>query len=155
MLETKYNERGGGWHPHLHVVCDASFLPVKQLRNEWRRLVGRGNVDVQRVRTNGGIARYVAKYVTKQFDGSVFHHPDRLIEAIQAFKGARLMSTFGAWRGVKLVGDEESFDATVWKPIARLTDVLALVEQGCSASLRILRILRENCDCPFDRPPPE
>lgn len=155
VLETKYNKHGGGWHPHLHVVCDASFLPAKQLRDEWRGLVGRGNVDVQRVRSSGGIARYVAKYVTKQFDHSVFSDPDRLIEAVQAFKGARLMSTFGAWRGVELQGEDEAFDKAEWKPLSRLSDVLELASQGAAHAIRILSILRGNGAETDVDPPPE
>jgi len=141
VLETKYNRTGGGWHPHLHIVADCDFIPVKQMRRDWRRLVGKGNIDVQHIRSKSGIARYVAKYVTKQFEGSVFHDADRLAEAVCAFRGTRAMGTFGDWRGVEIVGETEAFDKDDWKPLCRLTDLLALVERGCSSSARILALL--------------
>jgi hypothetical protein len=139
--ETQNTRPGGGWHPHLHIVADCDFIPVKQMRRDWRRLVGKGNIDVQHIRSKSGIARYVAKYVTKQFEGSVFHDADRLAEAVCAFRGTRAMGTFGDWRGVEIVGETEAFDKDDWKPLCRLTDLLALVERGCSSSARILALL--------------
>jgi hypothetical protein len=150
VLETKYNRSGGGWHPHLHIVADCDFIPVKQMRRDWRRLVGKGNIDVQHIRSKSGIARYVAKYVTKQFEGSVFHDEDRLAEAVTAFRGTRAMGTFGDWRGVEIVGETEAFDREDWKPLCRLTDLLALVEGGCSSSARILALLTGRKPPPVD-----
>ena len=56
-------------------------------------------IDI-RVADKGGIAE-VAKYITKQCD-ILAAGPDRLMEFVEAFKGARLMQGFGSLRGVKV-----------------------------------------------------
>lgn len=153
VLEIKYNHNGGGWHPHLHVLCDASFLPVEQLGPLWRQHAGSGDFNVKQVWDKTKVAGYVAKYITKAFDGSVFHHHDKLVEAIKALKGRRTMSTFGAWRGVELVGDEKAFDKEDWKPLCRLVDVLSLAREGAPHALRVLRLLADPRGNPGDDTP--
>lgn len=153
VLEIKYNHNGGGWHPHLHVVCDASFLPVKQLQSAWERAAGGGDFNVKRVWAERGVASYVAKYVTKAFDGSVFHHPDKVVECIKALRGRRTISTFGGWRGVDLLGESEEFDADAWKPLCRLIDVLALAREGAAHAIRIVRQLTDPALGELDVPP--
>lgn len=155
VLEIKYNHNGGGWHPHLHIVCDASFLPVKQLQYAWERVAGGGDFNVKRVWAERGVASYVAKYVTKAFDGSVFHHPDKVVECIKALRGRRTISTFGGWRGVDLLGEAEAFEADAWKPLCRLTDVLTLAADGAPHALRVLRLLAEKGSALEPDPPPD
>lgn len=130
VLETKFNAVGGGWHPHLHIIMDADWVDKVQIADEWFKLTGCRGTRIEAVRSNGGIARYVAKYVTKQFDSSVYAHHERLVEALVAFRGTRAFTTFGDWRGVELVGGEEAPLDGDWKPMAPLADVLRRADRG-------------------------
>jgi len=130
VLEVKWNEDGGGWHPHLHVLLQGDYIDHNGLKGHWQRLTGCTGVRIELVRSREGIARYVARYVTKQIDASVYRDQERLIEALQTLQGTRMMGTFGNWRGVELQGEAEAFDRADWKPLCRLDDLRDLAVEG-------------------------
>lgn len=53
-----------GW-PHLHVLARLPFLPQKLLSKWMEELTGSPIVDIRRVDSAKGAARYVAKYLAK------------------------------------------------------------------------------------------
>lgn len=53
-----------GW-PHLHILADMPFLPQRHLSAMWRDLHGSPIVDIRRVKSDDGAARYLSKYLTK------------------------------------------------------------------------------------------
>lgn len=53
-----------GW-PHVHVLARAPSLDWRELRAIWEELTGSFRVDIRKVKTVRGVARYAAKYVTK------------------------------------------------------------------------------------------
>lgn len=55
-------ERG---EPHLHVLARMGFVDQKWLSKQWERMTGAFIVDIQAVRSQRGVAKYVAKYVSK------------------------------------------------------------------------------------------
>jgi hypothetical protein len=55
-------------HPHFHIALDTPFLSQRSISEHWRHLVGSPIVDIRRVHTQRGVARYLAKYLTKQGD---------------------------------------------------------------------------------------
>ena len=114
VLEVK-RTNAGTWHPHLHVITHGAFIDVKLIRRTWLEITGDSqNVDVSLVRDNDNAARYIVKYVTKQFGNDVTRHEHLLIEAIDALKGSRLVNTFGDWRVVDpRLETASSFEALV------------------------------------------
>lgn len=53
-----------GW-PHLHILARSKWLDSKWLSAQCAELLGSPVVDVKRVQSAKGVARYVTKYVTK------------------------------------------------------------------------------------------
>lgn len=51
--------------PHLHIGLNAGYLSQRWLSAAWSELTGYTIVDVRRVETERGLARYLAKYLTK------------------------------------------------------------------------------------------
>jgi hypothetical protein len=60
-------------HPHLHIGLDTPFISQRQLSQHWADLVGSPVVDIRRIHTQRGVARYLAKYLSKQ-DGRIPGH---------------------------------------------------------------------------------
>lgn len=59
-----FESHKSGW-PHLHVLARLPYIPQSWLSAQWEALTGAFRVDIQRVRSRRGAARYVAKYVSK------------------------------------------------------------------------------------------
>lgn len=51
--------------PHLHVAADCGYLPQTWLSEQWRELTGNPIVDIRAVASTRGLARYLAKYLSK------------------------------------------------------------------------------------------
>lgn len=51
--------------PHLHVLARMPFVDQKFLSKYWEEHTGAFRVDVRKVRSQAGVARYVSKYVSK------------------------------------------------------------------------------------------
>ena len=62
-------QEGGAWHWHLAVK---GRQDVGLLRQQWRRIVGEGNIDVQKPRGRGNqrlaLVKYLSKYLAKGFE---------------------------------------------------------------------------------------
>jgi hypothetical protein len=120
IVSVELTNRGKGWHPHLHTLCDCQWLaldvrpPARQdsrarkaekcrlasieLEREWSRLVGQlmSSIDVRRC--SGEIAvREVLKYAIKP--GDLLSSPDHIGDAIRAITGGRNCTPYGSLYG--------------------------------------------------------
>lgn len=101
VIETTYNANTGLWHPHLHILADATYWKQKALSREWLAVTEDSRiVDVRRVHSQAQAAKYIAKYTAKGADVEKVP-PDRIPEWIHAMRGVRLAQTFGTLHGVK------------------------------------------------------
>lgn len=122
FLETKWNDATDRWHTHLHVMIEGDYYPQKQLKDEWTAATGGANiVHITRIRDRRMTLRYVTKYGTKAIDTTTLRYPDKLLEAIHALRGRRLVLTFGAWRGLRTKPKQATTD---WEDIAPLSAIL-------------------------------
>ena len=122
FLETKWNADSDRWHTHLHVIIEGDYYPQKQLKEEWTTATGSANiVHITRIRDRRMTLQYVTKYGTKAIDTATLRCPEKLIEAIEALRGRRLVLTFGAWRGLRT---KPKKDTTDWEDIAPLSTIL-------------------------------
>lgn len=143
ILETKVGRDGRRWHVHWHIVAACNFLPKHRLSAAWLAITGDSKiVDVRRVTTPETAVRYITKYVTKSADSSVVRSPAHLAEALIAFRGSRLVTTFGTWRGTKLTErlDDETlplFCPADWSPWGTWDDLRTLVLAGQAEALAI------------------
>lgn len=52
--------------PHLHVAAQVKWISQKWLSAQWAELMGAPVVDIRRVRSRRGVARYLAKYLAAE-----------------------------------------------------------------------------------------
>jgi hypothetical protein len=104
-LEVTRNRENGTWHPHLNVLMEGEYFPFEELRQAWGEATGhRGQTSYIRA-ANEGTVRELIKYVTKISD--LLGDAPALDEFLTAVKGARLIRTYGSFRGIS-VADEEN-----------------------------------------------
>jgi len=66
-------ERNKKGEPHLHIAVRCGYIPQKWLSDQLLELTGARIVDIRAVREQGGLARYLAKYLGKDphhFEGT-------------------------------------------------------------------------------------
>jgi len=149
FLEIKWSDKAQRWHPHLHILADASFMKQADLSDKWRAVTGDSYiVDVRRSKSNSEVAHYVVKYCTKPINASFAGTPALLDEAILAMKGRRLFLTFGDWYGIKLKGAEDEeitdqpLDSDHWTSAGSLAEILARAAGGDIEAAAALRSIR-------------
>ena len=146
IIETKIAKNGRSWHTHYHIICEAKYVPQDKLSAAWHKITGDSFiVDVRRVGAITGAVQYITKYITKAADQAIVNSPKHLAEAIIAFTGRRLVSTFGTWRGLQLMErpDEEKTinPATTWKPVGRIDEIMHWASKGDPIAIRIMRAI--------------
>lgn len=98
-IEVTLNPETHLWHPHIHVVARAHYIPWAELRDCWLTATGDSSVvDVKAARSRQGVIGYVLKYATKGFD---LDHLLRIPNAYQhlyvALRRKRTFIQFGNW----------------------------------------------------------
>lgn len=156
FIEVHWNADKQRWHPHIHCICEGSYVPDSALQAAWYRVTGDSYVvDVRLIRDADKACQYVAKYAAKGLSRTFVRDPDRLDEAITALSGRRLANTFGTWRYWKLYETAEPLD---WWPIAPLSEFRERALRGDPEAIRVLTLLKGNTPCPKrnsrDPPPP-
>jgi hypothetical protein len=165
VVEIKWNEENG-WHPHLHLICDAKWIPYEVLRAVWFEITGDSTqVDIRRIKSSAKVARYVTKYLTK----SIADWNDReLYEFLQTMRGVRTVSTLGWCISMPILDklekinddDEPTGD---WTPLGTIDDVFRSAAKGDPVSIKVLTLLygkdvaRRACfkdDKPIPKPKP-
>lgn len=53
-----------GW-PHFHIALRCGFIPQAKFKEWWNDHTGASIVDVRRIKSQRGVARYLAKYLSK------------------------------------------------------------------------------------------
>jgi len=99
----------GDGHVHMHVAVISCWVPYRELRDAWERVMPgankRSSVDVQAPRRSSkpaqSAADYLSKYVTKGVDPAVFT-AQKAGELLVAFRGLRKVSTSRYfWRPIR------------------------------------------------------
>lgn len=66
ILEVTYNATTRHWHPHLHCLLRATFIPQQQISHLWAKLTrGSPIVDIRSVKDAHRAAAYIAAYLAK------------------------------------------------------------------------------------------
>ena len=154
FIEVKWIPSLERWNVHMHVLSQGRYIRQGKLSKAWLDLTGTSPiVDVRFVKDTKDVSRYVTKYASKPLHHSVLNDPDRLDEAILAFKGKRLCATYGSWRGVILT---DSPSEGAWDTVDTLSNLIKAGLQGDSEAIRILNLigLPDTIVLPPPRPPP-
>jgi hypothetical protein len=96
------------------------------------------------VRATEHASSYVAKYASKPLSSSFVAIPARLIEAIKALRGRRLVLTFGTWAHLNLL---EVTDQVDWQPVMPLWRLRSEAASGDPEAVRILTALIRSTPC--------
>lgn len=155
FFEVKLTADATHWHPHLHVLCEGSYIAKEMLKKDWLELTSDSYiVDIRAVPTGGAIAGYVAKYAGKALEARTWNYPDRLVEAIVAFRGRRLFTTFGAWTNCDLSKRPE--DDCGWTAVAPLHVFMSRAADGDAYCASVIRSLsRSDSDVVDSDPSPD
>lgn len=101
-VEVTRNPDTDRWHPHLHIVVDADYFPVKQLAYLWSTFMPGGrNVWIKPVADAHGMAWEMAKYVGKPPNTRDWPAPS-IVQYAHGVIGHRLLQTFGAYYNKEL-----------------------------------------------------
>jgi len=143
VIEVKRTD--GGWHPHLHVLCDCRWLDRGEIAAAWSEVTGGSHViDVRRIRGAAEAAAYVSKYVCK---APTFADPLDLAEWMLSVKGLRLAAAFGDAYGTPLrldideLPEEERADDGLWIPQPPVFELIRLASEGDRFAAAILELL--------------
>lgn len=66
-----FEKHKSGW-PHMHLLLRGKFMEWEKLKAKWNDLVGRGSVDIRRIRKREHVIGYLVKYMGKdlqKFEG--------------------------------------------------------------------------------------
>lgn len=102
----EFKHTANGWNPHLHVVLESRYMPVKAIRNHWEAVSPGKIVDIRRIPI-GAAVRYAAKYCTK-----LDLPPALQQQASDALKNRRLFTFFGQWSKVQPATDADKITCT-------------------------------------------
>jgi hypothetical protein len=128
----------GGWHPHLHIISEGSFLDTYKLSDQWHAITGDSYmVDVRIMSKEKDVAYYVGKYVTKGTTDTVWADPARAKEWVLAVKGVRMAMTFGNWRGMKLLA-KPKVETEGWQTLGTLGSIVRRAQAGDTWALDLL-----------------
>lgn len=142
MLEVKYDEKTGYWHPHLHIISEGQFLHKRDLSALWKKATGDSYIaDIRAMKDTAEVAHYVTKYISKGTSPSVWQIASVAQEWILASKGVRTMATFGTWRGFALL--QVTDDGEEWKPVTTMIKLYEAIERNELWAMRLMQRLEE------------
>jgi len=98
VLEIVRQTADSQWHPHLHLLADAPYIPHHQLAAAWRDATGDSYiVDIRRVnrRSRDRHRDYLCNYLTKPPTTAILDDSDLLLEWIDALHSRKVLLRFG------------------------------------------------------------
>lgn len=142
FLEVKIGD-DNKWHPHLHILCEGGYFEQTNLSREWLMVTGDSHiVDIRRPGNEQELCNYVCKYASKPLGPTVYKQPERLTEAVLAFKGIRTCNTFGTWRGTELEPDRETPPDAV--QLGSVEDLLRDCRAGVEMAIIVLGLIKHH-----------
>lgn len=141
FLEITYNADKKSWHPHLHCIVSGKFIKQSELADLWHLITGDSCiVHIRLINNAAATVAYVTKYASKPLSHTFLRDPDRLLEAVRALAGRKMIACFGAWRAYKLT---EAPEPGEWLPVLPLAAVLKGAAAGDAEMLAILKSLNK------------
>lgn len=123
FFQIKRSESDYLWHPHLHCIIDADYIPHALLSKLWlRTTISSSIVDIRSVKDDDTIAEYVARYCARP---SKLEHLSQFdcYELISSMHGRRLCGTWGTAKIVQLTAKCDP-DKTNWYKIGDWATVI-------------------------------
>lgn len=130
-LEVTRNAQTGLWHPHLHLIVEGVYYAQSELSIDWAKATGGSMVvDVRAVHDRRSVARYIAEYVSKPAELSLWP-ASALREYATGLHGRRLLHSWGCAHGTEV--DSERGVATAAEAVCIVSahKVLHADRGGC------------------------
>lgn len=123
IIEVTRSRETGDWHPHLHVIAAAPYIPQAALKAEWWKASKTSTiVDIRQIKGKTAVANYVSDYLTKPPDAQVTASEELSRQWSIAMQRTHWVIPFGKRGSLpKLPPDDGPDD---WVNVGRL-DVLA------------------------------
>ena len=153
IVEIKRQANSGKWHPHLHIISEGAFIRQAELSAQWQKITGDSKiVDIRALKSGDDAAHYVSKYITKGTSNDVWKDTNAAQEWVISTKGLRTCTTFGKWRGFKLLAIDKS--TKDWAKVDSLVNLINRARSGEEHAANLLAILRPpgDADAPGRRP---
>lgn len=152
FLEVKRTKDAERWHPHLHCIVTGCWIDAKRLRKLWHEITGDSFiVDVQLVRSQEKLARYVVKYVSKPLNTSFINQPEYLDEAVTAMHGRKLVTAWGTFADLQTTAQPDDVE---WEPVLSLADLHAQAANGDLWATDLLQQFHVAATATTSLPPP-
>lgn len=140
FFQLKRIKRSGEWHPHLHCIIDAEYIPQELLSSEWKAQTGTSSiVDIRAIHSAQKVAADVSRYCARPCKLKDFSETDA-IEIHRVFHGRRLCGTWGSGRKISLrpvksVDKDQWERIGSWKAVVTQRDILPRAEAVIKAYL--------------------
>jgi hypothetical protein len=92
--------RGKGWHLHLHIIFEGSFIVREAIKAKWQSITGSYIINIKDVRSHEAAIRYLLS----DFSGEPRIRPEDHEKYNEVFKRSRLVQGFGKYRKTKIRG---------------------------------------------------
>lgn len=143
VLEITLNAKTHLWHPHLHIVAEATYFEQKLLSDEWCR-ASRGSkiVDIRIIQSEEKAIDYVSTYLTKVPENLHFSDPQKPLELYQAMKGQRYLIAFGSVPRPE-PPEPDPNEPQDWEPFAKLSELIQDAKAGNPWARMILHAIQK------------
>ena len=138
VLEITFNPTTHQWHPHLHCVLDAGFLPQRALSKLWL-CATRGSriLDIRRIKDTESTAKYLTAYLTKA-DGLDTSTPLSYLKDLYAiYSKARLYRAGGTLKTTAEINDTSDNYPHDWRNLYPLLHYIELLDAGSPDAIAI------------------
>ena len=143
VLETKWS-KGGGWHPHVHIIQEGGIIEIDWLKSMWSKITGGSfKADIRELKSVKDVCYYVAKYCGKGVNAEMWADTEAAAEYIIGMKGVRFCATFGKWRGLALLKPDRAHEAKDWRAVGLLTQIASRARAGSEVDIQLLLTLDE------------
>lgn len=151
FLHLKLDADSDFWHPHLHVICDGSYLPIDEIADAWHFITDDSYIcHIEAMHTDDRVARYVARYVASP--GPVATYPlPKAHQALDALAHGKTFAPFGSWRSALSLKTEPP-PLIGWQPIASMDRICRLAASGDPEALHLLTVLGGSIHDPSTKP---
>lgn len=139
FLQVKWIRESDGWHPHIHALLDAEFIPHAEIKARWAKLTkGSDIVDIRPCYDSDSAAHHVARYATRPGTLSSVP-PDRRLQLLEAVHGRKIVGTWGSAKALSL-SPPKAQDKDDWTEVGSWKHVHYLAQTSPAAQAVLLSL---------------
>lgn len=137
FFQITWSKKTDQWHPHIHALLDAQYIPQSEIRARWLHYTQSSSVvDIRGCWSPESAANHVARYATRPGTLSSVPPAERL-ELLQTMHGRRIVGAWGTARKVPLA-PPKSVDQDCWRTLGSWEEVRRQSAYNDSAKAIIL-----------------